>query len=285
MEQQRSKQRTGRPYAYRRAERGQSLVFIALVLAFLTPFIFTVIEFSERQMEVAQMEDALQQSIRSAVQAFDYAHLARNGQRIDQQRALQTARETFVRNLSTVSGLVERPEALAERVTWRVLPEGGTCSFSDGQAQTFGVPVRDVQEFLADIGLSLQPPEYRMAVTYQDACHLAHGQRIREQPRTLLTSIPGLTLIEMENADWCCGSAGTYNLEHPAAARALLNEKVEAIARTGADVVAAANPGCLMQLSAGVQAAQLPIRVRHPMAILAAAYRRESPQHPRDSYV
>jgi Flp pilus assembly protein TadG len=141
MEHQCSKQRTGRPYAaYRRAERGQSLVFIALVLAFLTPFIFTVIEFSERQMEVAQMEDALQQSIRSAVQSFDYAHLARNGQRIDQQRALQTARETFVQNLSAVSGLAERPEALAARVTWRVLPEGGTCSFSDGQAQTFDRP-------------------------------------------------------------------------------------------------------------------------------------------------
>jgi hypothetical protein len=166
MEHQSSKQRTGRPYAYRRAERGQSLVFIALVLAFLTPFIFTVIEFSERQMEVAQMEDALQQSIRSAVQAFDYAHLARNGQRIDQQRALQTARETFVRNLSTVSGLVERPEALAERVTWRVLPEGGTCSFSDGQAQTFDRPAMcaEVRPVMTGFGLLGYAP-YRPLIT------------------------------------------------------------------------------------------------------------------------
>jgi hypothetical protein len=167
MEQQCSKQRTGRPYAaYRRAERGQSLVFIALVLAFLTPFIFTVIEFSERQMEVAQMEDALQQSIRSAVQSFDYAHLAHNGQRIDQQRALQTARETFVQNLSTVSGLVERPEALAERVTWRVLPEGGTCSFSDGQAQTFDRPAMcaEVRPVMTGFGLLGYAP-YRPLIT------------------------------------------------------------------------------------------------------------------------
>ena len=112
------------------------------------------------------MEDALQQSIRSAVQSFDYAHLARNGQRIDQQRALQTARKTFVQNLSTVSGLVERPEALAERVTWRVLPEGGTCSFSDGLAQTFDRPAMcaEVRPVMTGFGLLGYAP-YRPLIT------------------------------------------------------------------------------------------------------------------------
>ncbi len=166
MERQRSQRRTRRPSACHPAERGQSLVFIALVLAFLTPFIFTVIEFSERQMEVAQMEDALQQSTRSAVQLLDYAHLARNGQRLDQERALQIAREAFARNLSAVNGLAERPEELVERVTWRVLPDGGTCSFSDGQAQTFDRPAMcaEVRPVMTGFGLLGYAP-YRPLIT------------------------------------------------------------------------------------------------------------------------
>jgi glycolate oxidase iron-sulfur subunit len=144
----------------------------------------------------------------------------------------------------------------------------------DHAGSPLGAPVLDVQEFLDRIGIERQPPAYPLTVTYQDACHLAHAQRIREQPRSLLKSIPELTLIEMENPDWCCGSAGTYNLEQPEASRQLLDEKIAAIARTGAQVVAAANPGCLMQLSAGLERRGLTITARHPMAILADAYRR-----------
>lgn len=92
-------------------------MFIALVLAFLTPFVFTVIEFSERHLEVAQMEDALQQATRSAVQLFDYECLARNSQRIDEERAVQTAKRAFVNNIGTVLGLAEDSETLAQRVT------------------------------------------------------------------------------------------------------------------------------------------------------------------------
>ncbi len=166
MEQRCSQQRTRRPYAHQRAERGQSLVFMALVLAFLAPFIFTVIEFSERQMEVAHLEDALQQSTRASVQALDYAQLARNGQRINQERALQIARAILIQNLSTVNALAERPEALAERVTWRVLPDGGTCAFSDGQAQTFDRPAvcAEVRPVLTGFGLLGYAP-YRPLIT------------------------------------------------------------------------------------------------------------------------
>ncbi|MGQ9828773.1 MAG: hypothetical protein ACUVSY_09040 [Roseiflexus sp.] len=164
MKQRCSTQRTG--YLYRRAERGQSLVFIALVLAFLTPFIFTVIEFSERQMEVAHLEDALQQSTRAGVQALDYAQLARNGQRIHQERALQIAGAAFVQNLSAVRGLAESPEALAKRVMWQVLPDGGMCPFSDGHVQTFDRPAvcAEVRPVLSGFGLLGYAP-YRPLIT------------------------------------------------------------------------------------------------------------------------
>ncbi|MGB9751227.1 MAG: hypothetical protein C0183_07770 [Roseiflexus castenholzii] len=137
------------------AERGQSLVFIALVLAFLTPFVFTVIEFSERQLEVAHMEDALQQATRSAVQLFDYEYLARNSQRIDEERAVQTAKRAFVDNIGAVLGLAEAPETLAQRVTWRVLPQGGSCRFSNEQTITFDQPAvcAEVRPTMTGFGL------------------------------------------------------------------------------------------------------------------------------------
>jgi glycolate oxidase iron-sulfur subunit len=142
-----------------------------------------------------------------------------------------------------------------------------------GSEAALGAPVRDVQEFLAEVGLARLPGSLPVTVTYQDACHLAHGQRVRGQPRALLSAIPDLNLVEMANPDWCCGSAGTYNLEQPDASRRLLEEKVAAIAATRAEVVAAANPGCLLQLSSGLKRAGLPTKAMHPMAILAQAYR------------
>ena len=160
-----------------------------------------------------------------------------------------------------------------------VLKEYPSLLGSEDEA-VLGAPVRDVQEFLGDVGLALTPGPLPVTVTYQDACHLAHGQRVREQPRALLSAIPELTLIEMTNSDWCCGSAGTYNLEQADASQRLLDEKITAIAETGAPLVAAANPGCLLQLSAGLEAARLPIKAQHPMAILAEAYRRRAVDGP-----
>lgn len=154
------------PSPYRCTERGQSLVFIALLLAFLTPFVFTVIEFSERQLEVAHMEDALQQATRSAVQLFDYEYLARNHRRIHEEHAVQTAKQTFVRNLGTVLGLAEDPETLAQRVTWRILPQGGSCRFDDGQTIIFDQPAvcAEVRPTLTGFGLLGYAP-YRPLIT------------------------------------------------------------------------------------------------------------------------
>lgn len=140
------------------------------------------------------------------------------------------------------------------------------------RAERFALSVRDVHEFLDAAGLVSEPGRLPLRVTYQDACHLAHGQRVREQPRRLLEAIPGLELVEMEHSDWCCGSAGTYNLEQPEASAQLLDEKIEAIKATGVNVVAAANPGCIFQIVVGARRAGLDLRVAHPLALLAEAY-------------
>lgn len=119
------------------------------------------------------------------------------------------------------------------------------------KADRFSARVKDAGEFLADLGLvgDLRPIE--MTVTYQDPCHLAHGQRIRNQPRKLLQAIPGLKLVEMEGADRCCGSAGIYNLTHPDMSQHLLQEKMRTIAATGGTAIVAPNPGCMLQLRSG----------------------------------
>lgn len=136
------------------------------------------------------------------------------------------------------------------------------------KAARFSAKVKDAAEFLADLGLRGELRPVQMTVTYQDPCHLAHGQKIREQPRKLLRAIPGLQLVEMEGADRCCGSAGIYNLTHPGMSQRLLAEKAEAIAATGADAVVAPNPGCMLQLRAGGAAP----RVYHLIELLDRAY-------------
>jgi len=140
------------------------------------------------------------------------------------------------------------------------------------RAERLTAKMKDVAEFLGNISLKTPTREIRAKVTYHDACHLAHGQGVREQPRALLRSIPGLQLTELPESDWCCGSAGTYNLTEPAMARRLLNRKVENIQATEADLVVTGNPGCLMQIRAGLQQRGLPIKAIHTVDLLAEAY-------------
>jgi len=111
-----------------------------------------------------------------------------------------------------------------------------------------------------------------MTVTYQDPCHLAHGQRVRAQPRTLLQSIPGLKLVEMDGADRCCGSAGIYNLTHADMSQHLLKEKMQSIAANGAPAVVAPNPGCMLQLRYGSERYGPALKVYHLMDLLDRAY-------------
>jgi glycolate oxidase iron-sulfur subunit len=140
-----------------------------------------------------------------------------------------------------------------------------------GEAEAFSAKVRDVSEVLVDAELPLG--ELREAVTYHDACHLAHGQKVRSQPRELLMRIPGLTLVELPDSDLCCGSAGVYNLLEPEIAQELARRKVERIRETGARIVATGNPGCMMQIAQQCRAEGLAVEVVHPVTVLARALR------------
>lgn len=131
--------------------------------------------------------------------------------------------------------------------------------------------VRDVTEWLHELGWTAPLKSLPVTVTYQDSCHLLHGQRIRHAPRHLLRRIPALTLVEMEGADQCCGSAGVYNLVQPRTARDLLREKMRAASATGASILATANPGCILQLRAGAALWQTGQQVVHVVELLEQA--------------
>ncbi len=133
--------------------------------------------------------------------------------------------------------------------------------------------VADVTEFLARLGPLPPAGRVDLTVTYQDPCHLAHGQKVRAQPRQLLGLIPGLRLVEMDGSDRCCGSAGIYNITHPHMSRTLLREKMQAIARTGARAVVAPNPGCMLQLRYGARAYGPAVAVYHLVDLLDESYR------------
>jgi len=141
------------------------------------------------------------------------------------------------------------------------------------KAKAFSRQVKDVTEFLAEIPLRNPLKEVRGKVAYHDACHLAHGQGIRVQPRKLLQAIPGVTLVPLKESDWCCGSAGIYNITQPELSMQLLERKMAHLAETGADIVAAANPGCLIQIRKGVETWKLNVEVVHPIELLDRAYR------------
>jgi Fe-S oxidoreductase len=140
------------------------------------------------------------------------------------------------------------------------------------KAERFSLLVKDAGEFLASLGLVGALGPIAMTVTYQDPCHLAHGQRVRSQPRKLLQSIPGLTLVEMEGSDRCCGSAGIYNITHPEMSRHLLKDKMQSIAQTHAEALVAPNPGCMLQLRFGAQQFGPNVEVHHLMDLLERSY-------------
>jgi glycolate oxidase iron-sulfur subunit len=119
------------------------------------------------------------------------------------------------------------------------------------RAARFVGKMRDVSEFLADLGLSAPLRTLPLRVTYQDSCHLAHGQKIREAPRKLIRAVPGVEFVEMKLADQCCGSAGVYNVTQTEASLELLALKMESVRDTNAQTIVTANPGCILQLRAG----------------------------------
>jgi glycolate oxidase iron-sulfur subunit len=140
------------------------------------------------------------------------------------------------------------------------------------KAAHFSCLVKDITEFLVQLPFQQGLGRLERRITYQDSCHLAHAQRVTAAPRLLLAAIPGLELVEMENADRCCGSAGIYNITQREMSMRLLADKMRAVAATGSSVVVTANPGCMLQLEAGLRLHGLEGTVAHVIEVLDEAY-------------
>ncbi len=195
--------------------------------------------------------------------------LAMHGGEADQARALAARNfRSFPKDVDAIltnaagcgSGMKEYP------LLFKALPE-------EEEARHFADRVQDVSVFLSELGLKC-PPSLPAAerVAYHDACHLAHAQGVRQEPRTLLESIPNLTLVEIPDGETCCGSAGTYNLEQPEIASALGELKVGTILEARPDSVAAGNVGCIIQIRKYLESRGESIPVLHTLEVLDRAY-------------
>jgi glycolate oxidase iron-sulfur subunit len=145
-------------------------------------------------------------------------------------------------------------------------------------ARAFSAKVRDVMALLHERGV--EAPTHGAGleqVAYHDACHALRAQGIKEQPRAVLRTIPGVEVVDPPSGDVCCGAAGLYNVLEPAMSSELRRRKAEALASTGAGIVASANPGCTMQIAAGLRELGITAEVVHPIELLDRAYRAEGP--------
>jgi glycolate oxidase iron-sulfur subunit len=140
------------------------------------------------------------------------------------------------------------------------------------RARSFADKMRDVSEFLASIELNTEFGTVERTVTYQDSCHLLHGQKIGKPPRKVIQAVPGVTLRELPFSEICCGSAGVYNIEHTDISMSLLEDKMRMVESTGADTIVTANPGCMLQLQAGTRRFSRPMPVMHVVELLDEAY-------------
>ena len=244
----------------------------------------------QRRSRVAMLQGCVMGSVFGDTNAATARVLARNGVEV-----VPTLDQTCCGALHAHAGERERARALARRNIAAfersgvdaVIVNAAGCGAAmkeygwllkddpewSARAAALAAKVKDATEFLGDLGLAERPGTLRGKVTWDDPCHLLHGQKIREQPRALLAAIPGLEIVPLAEADWCCGSAGTYNVTQPDLARSILERKVANILRSGADTVVTANPGCLMQIQSGLRQAGSRVRVVHLLDLLDEAYR------------
>ena len=194
---------------------------------------------------------------------------AHAGERVD-------ARVLARRNIASLDGLDVDAFIVNAAGCGAALKEYGWLLKDDAawseRATRFASRVKDASEFLGDAGLTAAPGPLHVRVAYDDPCHLLHGQKIKDQPRAMLAAIPELSVLPLNEADWCCGSAGTYNVTQPELSAKLLQRKVGHITSSGAQLVVTANPGCQMQIAAGLRAARAPVTVVHLMDLLDRAY-------------
>lgn len=143
----------------------------------------------------------------------------------------------------------------------------GDTEYSE-KAARFSAKVRDISEFLAEGDTKLEFGNVNRSVVYDDPCHLIHGQKIKNQPRQLLAAVPGLEIRTLNEAEMCCGGAGTFNITQPELSKEVLKRKIDNIRHTGADTIVSANIGCIIQLKRGVQLAGMDLEVCHVVDIL-----------------
>jgi glycolate oxidase iron-sulfur subunit len=205
--------------------------------------------------------------------------LARNGWRVTVPRRQGCCGALAAHNgrLSVARRLARRTRHVFADAEVVVVNAAGCSAHMKSYAELDGgneLPVRDLMEFLDDHGLTVEPGELRTTVAYHDACHAARAQGIRAEPRRVLERIPELTIVEIPEGDICCGAAGIYNVTQPGMSDALITQKADAVTSTGARIVASANPGCSMQLAAGLAARgpDVGIEILHPVQLLDRAY-------------
>lgn len=145
----------------------------------------------------------------------------------------------------------------------------------DPAAKEFCKKIRDISEFLVEIGCT--PPAGNLSgkVAYDEPCHLLHAQKISSAPKQLLASLPGIERVALEEADACCGSAGIYSFTQPKLSKDVLARKIDQIKKSGCDTVVTGNPGCILQIRCGLKEAGLPVRVVHPVELLARSYEKK----------
>jgi glycolate oxidase iron-sulfur subunit len=141
-----------------------------------------------------------------------------------------------------------------------------------GRAERFAAKIKDLSEFLVEMGFKKPQPALSQRVTYHDACHLVHGQKVAQPPREIVRAVAGANFVELHEASWCCGSAGVYNLTHFETSMQLLERKMKNILATGAKIVVTGNPGCAIQLHYGSRKLGAPIEIVHPATLLRRAY-------------
>jgi glycolate oxidase iron-sulfur subunit len=189
-------------------------------------------------------------------------------------------REPFDAIITNAAGcgstLKEYTHLFGDDATAEYAPADGAQSVRDRErtaefAAEFVSKMKDVTEFLAELGLSAPLRETTLRVTYQDSCHLLHGQKIREAPRQLIRAVPGVEFVEMPLADHCCGSAGVYNVTETKTSMELLAEKMRDAGSTKASVIVTANPGCILQLRAGAKLHATNQEVLHVVELLDRA--------------
>jgi glycolate oxidase iron-sulfur subunit len=190
----------------------------------------------------------------------------------DHARAVEMARRTIdVFERADVGAVVVNTSGCGAHMKAYGALLAGDPAYAE-RARRFAASVRDLSEFLATSPLRGPLAPVPMTVTYHDPCHVVHGQKIRSAPRQLLAQIPGLRVVDLPESDWCCGSAGIYNLTQPEMAARLLRRKVRHVLSTGAEAVVTANPGCILQIEQGLREAGSPVKVLHLVELLARAY-------------